>query len=78
MPTLIMRFLLAANVVAAFTAGRELESAQGVARVTELPARFTADRIFVNLVTRRGDTLDLYTDTGGGLFVTRAAAGRIG
>lgn len=44
---------------------------------TELPARFIADRIFIDLPTENGDTLHLYTDTGGGLFVTRAAATRL-
>ncbi len=78
MPTLNLRSFFAASVVVVFTACGESERAPVEARVTELPARFTADRIFVDLVTRGGDTLDLYTDTGGGLFVTRAATGRIG
>ncbi|MGE0553348.1 MAG: hypothetical protein AB7R55_07945 [Gemmatimonadales bacterium] len=44
-----------------------------------LPARFEADRIFVDLpVAGRDDTLRLYTDTGGGLFVLGRAADRIG
>lgn len=43
----------------------------------ELPARFIADRIFVDVPTTSGDTLHLYTDTGGGLFLTRVAAARI-
>jgi hypothetical protein len=43
-----------------------------------MPARFVADRIFVDLVTTGGDTLALYTDTGGGLFVARDVAQRLG
>jgi hypothetical protein len=42
-----------------------------------LPARFEADRIFVDLPVTGGDTLHLYTDTGGGLFLFATAAERI-
>ncbi len=44
----------------------------------ELPARFVADRIFVDVATRGGDTLHLYTDTGGGLLLLREVAQRAG
>jgi hypothetical protein len=42
-----------------------------------MPARFEADRIFLDLAIREGDTLVLYTDTGGGLFVYGHALDRI-
>jgi len=67
------RFVGAALLAAA--CAREGGSPAGVA----LPARFEADRIFVDLpVAGRGDTLRLYTDTGGGLFVLGQAADRVG
>jgi len=44
----------------------------------ELPARFEADRIFTKIAVRGGDTLQLFTDTGGGLFIYSEAADRIG
>lgn len=43
----------------------------------EMPARFIADRIFVDVPTTNGDTLHLYTDTGGGLFLIKSAAARV-
>lgn len=44
----------------------------------ELPATFEANRIFVHPVTPGGDTLRLYTDTGGGRYLSRAAVDRLG
>lgn len=78
MPTLTLRSFLAASAVAVFSACSEPARATMEARVTELPARFTADRIFIDLPARAGDTLHLYTDTGGGLFVLTEAARRVG
>lgn len=43
-----------------------------------IPAVFEGDLIWLQVVTEGGDTLRLYTDTGGGLFMTSAAAERIG
>ena len=44
-----------------------------------LPARFEADRVFLDLpVPGSTEPLTLYTDTGGGLFVFGQAADRIG
>lgn len=43
-----------------------------------LPARFDEQRIYVEPVTESGQKLEFYTDTGGGLFVTRDAADRLG
>lgn len=43
----------------------------------ELPARFEASRIFVDVAVRGGDTLHLYTDTGGGIFIYGHAADRV-
>lgn len=45
--------------------------------VVEMPARFEAGRIFLDLAVRGGDTLVLYTDTGGGLFLYGHAVDRI-
>ncbi len=42
-----------------------------------MPARFEGHRIFVDLPVRGGGTLELYTDTGGGLFLHRHAADRV-
>jgi hypothetical protein len=43
----------------------------------ELPARFEANRIFVDVAIPGGDTLRLFTDTGGGLFIYGHAVDRI-
>ena len=47
---------------------------------TVLPARFEANRIYVTPVTAAGDTLRLYTDTGGGRYpiLTKPAVERLG
>lgn len=37
----------------------------------QLPAKFIGNRIFVQPITEQGDTLNLYTDTGGALVLTR-------
>ena len=44
----------------------------------ELPAVFYGDRIFVAPETPDGETLHLYTDTGGGLFLQELAVERLG
>ena len=44
----------------------------------ELPASFQHARVFVHPVTADGDTLRLYTDTGGSLYFYRDAADRLG
>jgi hypothetical protein len=47
--------------------------------LTLLPVRYAADRFYVTPVTTRGDTLLLYTDTGGGAcMLSAAAADRMG
>lgn len=43
-----------------------------------LPTRYEADRFYFVLTTERGDTLMLFTDTGGGLFVYAESAERTG
>ena len=63
---------------AACGAPGETASTSADASAVALPSRFTADRIYAMVPTRGGDTLNLYTDTGGGLFVSRDAARRIG
>ena len=69
---------LAAACLIAGTAPWSAAAAQPSRRPMELPARFVAGRIFVDVATRRGDTLHLYTDTGGGLLVLREVAKRVG
>jgi len=44
----------------------------------ELPARLIAGRFYVYPVTERGDTLTLFTDTGGGLWLASDAVARLG
>lgn len=44
----------------------------------ELPAHFSRNRIFVRPITLSGETLNLYTYTGGGLFLTSAVVERLG
>lgn len=73
-----LRSIIAAGLLAALMGCSARESAPAPAQAVELPARFIADRIFVDLVTHGGDTLDLYTDTGGGLFILRDVARRLG
>lgn len=43
----------------------------------ELPARFEADRVYLQARSPAGETLRLYTDTGGGLFLKQAAVERL-
>ena len=45
---------------------------------SELPARLVGDRFYVHPVTQRGDTLTLFTDTGGGLWLASDAVARLG
>lgn len=47
------------------------------AHATALPARYDAGRFFVRPVTTSGDTLELYTDTGGGLWLTADVVQRL-
>jgi hypothetical protein len=42
-----------------------------------LPTRFAADRVFVVPQTRDGQTLSLYTDSGGGLFLDERSVKRL-
>ncbi|HEX6052365.1 MAG TPA: hypothetical protein VFZ21_24030 [Gemmatimonadaceae bacterium] len=81
-PTRLVSAMFAANLIAVLTACATRPappaSATPAASAIELRARFIADRIFVLVPVRGGDTLDLYTDTGGGLFVVRGAATRVG
>jgi hypothetical protein len=54
--------------------------AQRTGSGTILPTRFEANRIYVTPVTAAGDTLRLYTDTGGGRYpiLTKPAVERLG
>lgn len=47
-------------------------------RPVPLPATLVADRFYVRPATEDGHSLWLYTDTGGGLMLTREAADRLG
>jgi len=46
--------------------------------VTDIPSEFVANRIFVTPRTADGKTLRLYTDSGGGRFITKSAVDRLG
>lgn len=70
--------LAGAWILASACAAPEPPSEHAGGSAIELPARFVADRIFLDVATRGGDTLELFTDTGGGLFVLRTAVDRIG
>lgn len=43
-----------------------------------LQARFDANRVYVEVRARNGAMLEMYTDTGGGLLISAAAAARLG
>ena len=43
-----------------------------------LPARFDADRVYLEVARDDGEKLRLYTDTGGGLFLKQQAVDRLG
>lgn len=43
-----------------------------------LPAVFESNRIFVQPITQKGDTLKLYTDSGGGLILSKRVTQRLG
>lgn len=53
-------------------------AAQERGKPLALPARFDEHRIYVEPVTEAGRKIEFYTDTGGGLFVSQAAAERLG
>ena len=69
--TIVLVLLLAA------AHGGRPAAAQETGPTRELPATFEANRIFVHTVTAEGDSLRLYTDTGGGLYLTRGVAERL-
>lgn len=45
--------------------------------VTQVPAQFIADRVYVVPTTRGGERLRLYTDSGGGLFLKQSTVNRL-
>jgi hypothetical protein len=57
----------------------EVSSTPGAAEITPLPVRYAADRFMVAPITEDGESLLLYTDTGGGTnMIYRPAAERLG
>jgi hypothetical protein len=52
--------------VVAVPLGSVTAAAQSTPAAVALPSRYVEDRFFVRPVTARGDTLNLFTDTGGG------------
>ena len=44
----------------------------------EMPARFLADRVFLDVRLASGDVLTLYTDTGGSLVLSKRVVDRLG
>ncbi|MCI0691161.1 hypothetical protein L0337_04035 [candidate division KSB1 bacterium] len=51
-------------------------SAQSSSATLVLPSRYVEGLFYVQPITTKGDTFNFYTDTGGGLFIYRAAAER--
>ena len=70
-----MRFPLALLLAVALPVGG---LAQTPGHPTALPTVYRADRFYVAPVTRSGERILLYTDTGGGLFLLRRAVDRLG
>ena len=64
--------LAALAPLAPFAAGAQTPGA------TELPARLITGRFYVYPVTEQGDTLTLFTDTGGGLWLAGNVVARLG
>lgn len=60
--------------------GADVGFGQSIEQPRELPAEFRAHRIYVHPVTTSGDTLHLYTDTGGGrlALITPPTVERLG
>jgi hypothetical protein len=71
------RWIVRAALVLATTAPAPVR-AQARPGPVELPARLIAGRFYVYPVTERGDTLTLFTDTGGGLWLAADAVARLG
>jgi hypothetical protein len=55
-----------------------LLSAAELGKMIDLPVDSTGDRFFVTLVTVKGESLRLYTDSGGGLFLHPESVKRLG
>lgn len=70
------RALSVAVAIAALTNSGHVWAQTATAPV-ELPARLIAGRFYVYPVTERGDTLTLFTDTGGGLWLAAGAVARL-
>ena len=65
-------------VLAAPVAGQSAAASSGTT-VTQLPVRYSGHRYFVTPVLETGDTLELYTDTGGGAnMLWQGTAERLG
>lgn len=62
----------------AFVLFLSLQPLVATATATSMPTRFEADRVFVVPQTSSGQTLKLYTDSGGGLFIDERATQRLG
>ena len=54
--------------------GSHYAAADLTGHATALPTRYADGRFFVRPVTASGDTLDLFTDTGGGLWISSTVA----
>jgi hypothetical protein len=73
-----MRRLAIAAMLGLASVAMDDAAAQFTATPIELPARLVAGRFYVYPVTQRGDTLTLFTDTGGGLWLASDAVARLG
>ncbi|MFL6196014.1 MAG: hypothetical protein ACJ75H_17675 [Thermoanaerobaculia bacterium] len=63
-------------LLASLAAGLAAEDAKPAGPV-ELPGRYDQDRFVVTPMSKTGQPLSLFTDTGGGLFLTEAAVKRL-
>lgn len=68
---------IAAGLFAVLSSGVAAAQSPTSADAQVLPARFEADRVYVTPTTHDGDVLRLYTDSGGGLYLTQATVDRL-
>lgn len=76
MPPKKHRAFLACVLAGTLTACVERPALESAGR--QLPTRYAADRFYVRPVLQSGDTLEFFTDTGGGLFIYARAASEAG
>lgn len=76
-PSLLLCLVAAACATPPAPSAAPAESSPAPGRPLALPSRFEEGRVFVQPVTRDGQKLEFYTDTGGGLFLWGKVAERL-